>query len=222
MLQSTGWQRVGHNWETEQQWRNTKTLSKPYHFLCDLTSYPMLFLNLPNIFLAWSEVAQSCPTLWTEAHQAPPSMGFSRQEYWSGLPFKKWKTKKPHLFRISRRQQFIPTYLCLPFKTCSNLTDLNPSLRTSNSKENLTTLLRVVQSLCACARWHSQFSHLWFFVTPWTVAHQAPLSMGFSRQEYWRGLHALLPDLGTELLCHLYWQILYHLSHSSKRIANNY
>ena len=26
------------------------------------------------------------------------------------------------------------------------------------------------------------------FVTPWTVAHQAPLSMGFSRQEYWSGL----------------------------------
>ena len=26
------------------------------------------------------------------------------------------------------------------------------------------------------------------FVTPWTVAHYAPLSMGFSRQEYWSGL----------------------------------
>ena len=26
-------------------------------------------------------------TLWTVAHQAPPPMGFSRQEYWSGLPF---------------------------------------------------------------------------------------------------------------------------------------
>ena len=26
-------------------------------------------------------------TLWTEAYQAPLSMGFSRQEYWSGLPF---------------------------------------------------------------------------------------------------------------------------------------
>ena len=25
------------------------------------------------------------------------------------------------------------------------------------------------------------------FTTPWTVAHQAPLSMGFSRQEYWSG-----------------------------------
>ena len=37
-----------------------------------------------------NEVAQSCPILcdpWTVAHQAPPSMGFSRQEYWSGLPF---------------------------------------------------------------------------------------------------------------------------------------
>ena len=37
-----------------------------------------------------SEVAQSSPTLatpWTTAYQAPLSMGFSRQEYWSGLPF---------------------------------------------------------------------------------------------------------------------------------------
>ena len=37
-----------------------------------------------------NEVAQSCPTFatpWTVAHQAPLSMGFSRQEYWSGLPF---------------------------------------------------------------------------------------------------------------------------------------
>ena len=36
-----------------------------------------------------SEVAQLCPTLvtpWTAAHQAPPSMGFSRQKYWSGMP----------------------------------------------------------------------------------------------------------------------------------------
>ena len=36
-----------------------------------------------------SEVAQSCrffATPWTAAYQAPPSMGFSRQEYWSGVP----------------------------------------------------------------------------------------------------------------------------------------
>ena len=32
------------------------------------------------------------------------------------------------------------------------------------------------------------FSRVLLFVTPWTVAHQAPLSMGFSRQEYWSWL----------------------------------
>ena len=31
-------------------------------------------------------------------------------------------------------------------------------------------------------------SRVQLFVTPWTIAHQAPLSMGFSRQEYWSGL----------------------------------
>ena len=51
----------------------------------------MVFIKKKNLQLEYeSEVAQSCPTLcdpWTVAHQAPPSMGFSRQEYWSGLPF---------------------------------------------------------------------------------------------------------------------------------------
>ena len=41
----------------------------------------------------------------------------------------------------------------------------------------------------------SRFSHVWLFVTPWTVAHQAPLSMRFSRQEYWRGLPCPPGDL---------------------------
>ena len=45
-------------------------------------------------------------------------------------------------------------------------------------------------------------SHVWLFATPWTVAYQAPLSMGFSRQEYWVGLPfpspGDLPDPGIE------------------------
>ena len=45
-------------------------------------------------------------------------------------------------------------------------------------------------------------SHVRLFATPWTVACQAPLSMGFSKQEYWSGLPfpspADLPDPGTE------------------------
>ena len=39
---------------------------------------------------------------------------------------------------------------------------------------------------CACLL--SCFSRVQLCATPWTVAHQAPLSMGFSRQEYWSGL----------------------------------
>ena len=35
-------------------------------------------------------------------------------------------------------------------------------------------------------------SRVQLLVTPWTVAYQAPLSMGFSRQEYWSGLSFLL------------------------------
>ena len=50
---------------------------------------------------------------------------------------------------------------------------------------------------CACT-----LSCAWFFATLWTVACQVPLSMGFSRQEYWNGLPfpppGHLPDAGTE------------------------
>ena len=41
----------------------------------------------------------------------------------------------------------------------------------------------------------SQFSCVWLFVTPWTVAHQAPLSMGFTRQEYGSGLPCPTPRI---------------------------
>ena len=50
---------------------------------------------------------------------------------------------------------------------------------------------------------HAQLlSHVQLFAAPWTIAHQAHLSMEFSRQEYWSGLPFLpsgdLPDPGIE------------------------
>ena len=39
------------------------------------------------------------------------------------------------------------------------------------------------------------FSHVQVFATPWTVARQAPLSIGFSRQECWSGVP--IPPLGN-------------------------
>ena len=55
------------------------------------------------------------------------------------------------------------------------------------------------KQMCVCAR---MLSCIWFFATPWIVAHQAPLSMEFSRQEYWNGLlfspPENFPDPGIE------------------------
>ena len=51
--------------------------------------------------------------------------------------------------------------------------------------------------MCTCL-----LSHVRLCVTPWTIAHQAPLSVEFSRQEYWSGLPfpspGDLPDPGIE------------------------
>ena len=59
-------------------------------------------------------------------------------------------------------------------------------------------------------RWFSRSVVFDSLVTPWTVAHQASLSMGFSRQEHWSGLP--LPSLGNFPtqgwnLSLLYWQV---------------
>ena len=57
-------------------------------------------------------------------------------------------------------------------------------------------------------------SHVWLFVTPWTIAHQASLSMGFSRQQYWSGCNFLLqgifPTQGLNLHLLLGRWVLYH------------
>ena len=79
------------------------------HCICFINYYDIIIMIIPNVLvftdglLMGNKTAlhllankdctamsfQSCPTLCDPiaAHQAPPSLGFSRQEYWSGLPF---------------------------------------------------------------------------------------------------------------------------------------
>ena len=62
------------------------------------------------------------------------------------------------------------------------------------------TLEWVVISFSNARKWKVKvklFSHVWLFLTPWTVAHQAPPSVGFSRQEYWSGVPLPSPQLYT-------------------------
>ena len=68
-----------------------------------------------------------------------------------------------------------------------------------------------------CLVWYQaqSFSYVWLFVTAWTIAHQAPLSMGLSQQEYWIRLlfppPRDLPDprskpAGLDFVQLLHWQ----------------
>ena len=63
-------------------------------------------------------------------------------------------------------------------------------------------------AFCVCTCVLSCFSRVRRFANPWTIAHQAPLSMGFSRQGYWSGLSCPPGprDQNLHLLCLLHWQ----------------
>ena len=116
-------------------------------------------------------------TPWTVAHQAPPSMGFSRQEYWSGLPFPSGNLPNPGIELRS------------PAFQADALTSEPPG----NLDLYSYLFLKMRVKSLSCVR---------LFATSWTVAHQAPPSMGFSRQEYWSGFPfpspGDLPNVGIE------------------------
>ena len=60
--------------------------------------------------------------------------------------------------------------------------------------------------------------------TPWTVTYHAPLSMGFSRQEYWSGLpfaQRIFPTQGSHLGLLHFRQTLYHLSHRGSHLGGS-
>ena len=66
----------------------------------------------------------------------------------------------------------------------------------------------------------SHFGHVRLFATPWTIACQAPLSMEFSRQEYWGGLPCPPPGglpnpriKPASHVCHVGRWVLYHSRH---------
>ena len=58
--------------------------------MISLIRFKMEILMFINVAAAAAKSLQLCPTLCDptdSSHQAPPSLGFSRQGYWSGLPF---------------------------------------------------------------------------------------------------------------------------------------
>ena len=128
-------------------------------------------------------VSNCLVTPWTLAHQAPLSMGFPRQEYWTGLtlsspgdlPYPETKLTSPGL-----AGRFFTTEPPGKPHWMNIHEEINCCLL--NLKEAAKTCLTVE--------------------IPWTVACQASLSMGISRHEYWSGLTFPspkdLPNLGIK------------------------
>ena len=124
----------------------------------------------------------------TAAYQAPSSLGFSRQEHWSGLPFpspmhesEKWKWSHSVMSDSSWPHGLQPTRLLHPWDFPGKSTGVG----------------------CHCLLHMCLINtYKWFCVAPWTVAYQASLSMKFSRPEYWSELlfplPGYLPNLGIE------------------------
>ena len=108
-------------------------------------------------------------------------MGFSRQENWSGLPC------PPNVSAAAKLLQLCPT-LCDPVDGIPPGSPVPGILQAR-------TLEWVAISFFSAWKWKVKMEPLScvrLLATPWTAAYQAPLSMGFPRQEYWSGL--LLPS----------------------------
>ena len=137
----------------------------------------------------------------TVAHQAPLSMGFSRHEYWSWLPFpspgelldpgiKKMLT----LVSLIKKKIFIGVWLIYNVVLVSDVQKSDSIIYIYIYMYTLNTHTlfcmytflglrpapqeKFLYPCCLVAK-----SCLTFFATPWTLTHQAPLSVGFSRQE---------------------------------------
>ena len=140
-------------------------------------------------------------TQWTIAHQAPPFMGFCRHEYWNGLPFPSpGDLPNPGIEPRSSALQ-ADSLLAEPQGKSKNtgVSSLSLLLQIFLIQESNQGLLdcrqiiynwtiREAGSMHTCMLSHLVLNHVWLFGTPWTITHQAPLSMRFSRQEHWTGL----------------------------------
>ena len=129
--------------------------------------------------------AQSCPTLCDPIDCSLPgsslSMGFSRQDYWSGLPFP------------SPGDLTDPGTESMSSALAGGFFTTEPPGKPNIGPENIVCmfLLAYVLSCFSCVR---------LSATLWAIALQTPLSKGFSRQEYWCRLPCPppgdLPDSG--------------------------
>ena len=89
---------------------------------------------------------QLSATPWTAAHQAPLSMGFSRQEYWSGVPVPYLEGNGRTHLKWWKRKTYNPDY-CTQQGSHSKKKEKSKALQTSKSSENSTTTKPALQQM---------------------------------------------------------------------------
>ena len=168
-------------------------------------------------FITWSEVKviQSCPTLCDPMDYIVHGILQARILEWVAFPFSKGSSKpfskgssqsrdRTQVSRIAGRfftrwatREALFCFCFLMDVIYIYIFDLNILYknRFKSSQVLMTALsldiilfLSLLPPIHAFLIYAQLLSQLWLFATPWTVAHQAPLSVKFSRQEYWSGL----------------------------------
>ena len=109
-----------------------------------------------------------------------------------------WSTFLPRLWDPSEQDPCLTHFLTLSAESnilstvlnCKHRILWNSTLNVIQQKTKLTSLgnvcFTIVYKLLLLL---SRVSHVWLCATPQTAAHQAPPSLGFSRQEHWSGVH---------------------------------
>ena len=142
-------------------------------------------LTLLLLLLSRFSRVRLCVAPKTAAHQALLSLGFSRQEYWSGLPF-------PSPIYARMLSHFSRVQLCATPWTAAHQAPLSMEFSRQEYWSGLPFPSPIHARMLSC------FSPVQLCATPWTAAHQAPLSMEFSRQEYWSGFPFPSPHINTK------------------------
>ena len=115
-------------------------------------STPCQSMKLLLLLLSHFSCVRLCATPEMAAHQAPPSLGFSRQEHWSGLPFpspmhesEKWKWSHSVICDSQRPHGLQPTRLLPPWDFPGKSTGVGCHCLLQSMKLNL---IKVVSIIC--------------------------------------------------------------------------
>ena len=146
------------------------------------------------------KVTQSCPTFCDSMDYTVHGILQARTLEWVAFPVSRGSSQ-------SRDQTQVCHMAGGFFTSWSTRLYTHTHTHTHVEMEKSEEIIYIYHHLPACLL--SGFSHVQLFANLWTIAHQAPVSTGFSRQEYWRGLPR--PSSGDlpyqHLLCLLHWQV---------------